>query len=651
MQRIGKVAHICAQAYADFIKNTSDEKRINDFWSPATCIYGEENSLYNLSRVAEYKEFCSCFSNNALVSRNYGSIPDVGQDKIKVFEENNTPIYCVFRNEHYSIIKLGKYLYLYLNKYVRVQLYTNYDELTFSQITRVLGNSDVANPIAKIKDDVTKQQMLNAISKNEKRLKEQKDNIKKEIDNFKKRQEEELKRYESLLQQRQEQLSKQRERMLNELFILDNSLFNVRIALGDAFEVVHARSGARCALETPVIVYQKFRYLEEEIVKQGIYGETVVSAQNFCDNHNSIESIIAQNDRLLNTLCPTNKCVVVCKMTENNEYFQYDSNNLVKNIELLHGDQLCIICRDNECVDIVWLDENIILKDNVFITDNTVLEDSELLTPDTELRSKATEIALDRARVLFIIEILIRNKVLCIPDSYAQDIRNSEYIRFSNADKFITHKQYMSMSEYMRVVNKAEKCHKNDDIFVFQRITGSNYTQRNAYASSRSYTEYRGRGYADRAKDATVEQGFNKISYIEKSESKYDDEYNLYVSATKFWSDHNAKANIRIYDNEFINLTYVSTNLLKYWIESKDIGTRVPLSYAQVAYYLIKMYDIIKNRETKEIELIQKYCDIKIDSSTIDLLTRWKFENNVRSVNTKNVKQFVLFYTEQRKGE
>ena len=185
---------------------------------------------------------------------------------------------------------------------------------------------------------------------------------------------------------------------------------------------------------------------------------------------------------------------------------------------------------------------------------------------------------------------------------------------------------------------KIENCKVGDTILVVQRANGSSYAY-NGYR--RDYHEYRGNGDKDRAHDAHVSTGLNKINAIIEQRSWVKAEMCVFVSAEKEYSYSGARANVRIDEDEYINLTWVSSNHIQYWIDSKKIGGFSCNSYAQLCTLLKESLQHVVNREKEEFELINKYTRYAYVPKHIDKLTEWKFENRVRRLHSRNVKKFI----------
>ena len=57
------------------------------------------------------------------------------------------------------------------------------------------------------------------------------------------------------------------DRLEKQLYVLDTELYSIRCFMGETVQFVHLRSGRHSTVETPVVLYQKIRYLDEEMGK------------------------------------------------------------------------------------------------------------------------------------------------------------------------------------------------------------------------------------------------------------------------------------------------------------------------------------------------------------------------------------------------
>ena len=159
-----------------------------------------------------------------------------------------------------------------------------------------------------------------------------------------------------------------------------------------------------------------------------------------------------------------------------------------------------------------------------------------------------------------------------------------------------------------------------------------------------------GKGYVWKSTNTQYE-----FTGIKKETFFYDDlnEYKYYISVEKpeSWNsnrkeDSNVRANIQIYRDEFINLTYLSSTILRYFMSTKKIGGYFGTNFAYAIKYLHKALKFIENREKKEYQLINNYYT-KGDASTIDkidlILIDYKYQNKIKELTDRKAKKFAEY--------
>ena len=638
MKKLGIVTNIRYEDYINHLK--SIENRTETYWNPKCSIWGEEFCLYTLTNTKhldqkEDDDLLRKSFHSSLLSDNLNSYSiEKLKNKIELFFETNTPIPYVYRNNYITVINLSGDLEAILNEFIEIKELTNFNGLTFSKILELSnnGSTEISSQLPSNMKDKSINDISLELESKKKELEELKEKNYQEIERLRDEQQKQLDALRDELNLKEQELIIKKDKLLDDIFMIEDKIFDLRIIFQEAFNIVQVKKGKRCDIDRPIVIYQKFRYLEDEIVRLA-----TLRAEDFSGNHKQVEKLVEKCPTLLETLCPSEKCVTVCRMTENDKYYVKDiARDICEAIETLHGKQLCLIIRDGENIDIVWIDEDIVLKDNLFLTENTQLNEQEVITENTKLRSKTIKIALNRKYLMLILQTCINNNIIRLPEKVSI-LENTPHIIFTDADKLLNIDKYPYLSEYVRECNKYENCKVGDDIIIVQRASGSNWSY-SGY--SRQYSHYRGNGYEDRAHDAYINTGLNKINLMLPSQDKwYDDE--IFVSCEKTYSDKGARANVKIYRDEFINLTFVSSNHIKYWIDSKKIGGFSALNYAQVCTFLKDALELVNKREYHEFDLINSKIKFEYNSNNIDILTEWKFNNKVRKIHKMNVSKFI----------
>lgn len=149
-----------------------------------------------------------------------------------------------------------------------------------------------------------------------------------------------------------------------------------------------------------------------------------------------------------------------------------------------------------------------------------------------------------------------------------------------------------------------------------------------------------GRGEADRTFDCTVPEGLNRVNFLEADEYGH---CKIYVSAKKIYSPCGATANILCRDNEYINITYMNSVWLKYYVQTKKMG-KYAEDYAKMIKHFKRAIEVITEREAEEMAYIKKYYP---DADQIPewqvLLSHWKLNHHIRFINDFQAKRIAKY--------
>lgn len=122
----------------------------------------------------------------------------------------------------------------------------------------------------------------------------------------------------------------------------------------------------------------------------------------------------------------------------------------------------------------------------------------------------------------------------------------------------------------------------------------------------------------------------------------------LFVSAKK--SDFNyygeqtdSRANMEIFQFEYLNLTFLNSVYLKYAIQNRKMGGwsrgGETVEYADSIRYLNAALEYIRNRETEEAEMLGKYMELYQDWQ-VDV-SEWRLEHNYHRLTYARAKKFA----------
>ena len=442
--------------------------------------------------------------------------------------------------------------------------------------------------------------------------------------------------------QKQALLEEKMNQLKSELYILESEIYSIRCFLGEVVDFIKLRSGATAPAEAPITLFQKMRFLDDELGK-------LVSVYDFdFGDVKLFEKLLQDRDDILDVFCPNDKCVSLVRISKTNTYFGYDDvGELMKEYEVYHGLRIGILVRNGENLYMGWTDESKInIPDDMFYSPGAKVVNSEDAGETTSI-----EEAVSRYFIFSILQGALQNKqMLTLPDGVKADFsKPSEHIIYSVADTWLCDNRYGTFDEMI------DKC--NSRINVGDYVLSLEWN--NNKDGYRGHSDYRNLTRGLSVKD----RGIYPIRLIEENDSKYSIcEYSYYVSLKKNTDDEyvwkgyellprqrDSYALFRIYEDEFINLTYMNSTWLKYVITTKNLGTKkYRLSnFAEAIRYLNDALKFIKEREKEEARYIGQYVD-NITEDTWVQVTEFKLEKGVRNINDYQAKRFAKWLTSKK---
>lgn len=438
-----------------------------------------------------------------------------------------------------------------------------------------------------------------------------------------------------------------KEKLEQELFILESEIYSIRCFTGEVIDFVKLRSGNATAVDHPITLFQKLRFLDEELAK-------IASIYNFdFADYELFETLLKKREDVVETFCPNEKSVTLIRVSRTNKAYGYASlpyGPVLAEYEVYHGEKIGILIRNGENLYLGWTDdEKINIPENMFYMPGETVVTDEDGNGNTDSSTPIKEAA-SRYFVFSILQGALANKKLfTLPEGVkAKFSEPSEYIIYSSADDWLVDNRYGTFDAMIDRVN--EKISVGDDILALEYLSDGNYRNNGGWGGRFEYN--RDRNFSHRTHDTYFHNGsIYKINLIE-------DEDDYYVSLPKSNMDYiyrggryykrqrEARANFRVYSDEFINLTYMNSVWLKYVITTRNLGGRGRMShFAEVARYLNKALEFVKEREKEECSLIEKYLPaLSEDSEWPAKLSEWKLEKGVRKITDFQAKRFVKYY-------
>ena len=405
-----------------------------------------------------------------------------------------------------------------------------------------------------------------------------------------------------------------------------------------------------------------------------------------------ISSLVGSLFIALDVFAPNERCVTLVRLSRTGRRFKMSEiyANMLEEYRLYHGNTVGIVIRNGENVYIGWTD-----AEQVHVTDDFIMEvdpkafhvNNDFIGQETEAeretrliqeRTNARQVAAELVSRIFIFNILQgivdNSDLLPLPEGITIS-RESECVKFSMADKWLSDNRFGSFADIVERCNEPE-LHKGDTILTVQFLRPQ-YENRNIY---RQWQNDRGRGEKNRTWDCSVSDcqvypinlveydeprqrtyyRYNGIRYVtngdgsslskdaEIIETKWERDPHFFVSVKKTESNSGtARSNFEIYPDEVINLTYMNSVWLEYAINNRNLGGWVvghqAVDYAYGIRYLNTALEHVRRREAEESALLNEADPTYISTHPEwpVQLSEWKLATGIRRLTPRSTKQFL----------
>lgn len=407
------------------------------------------------------------------------------------------------------------------------------------------------------------------------------------------------------------ELQEKIKRYEHEILIMRSDLTAFEYRNGLTVDFMNIHKGANAPVNQPIIIHQKLIYLDEDLPRlKDLYDV----------NSGSLEVAIKHSPALLEHICPTSKGITFLKMR--NSAGRYELNNTVmKFVRDVMANEVGVLIRNGENTWLTWLDS----KDISLSADSFTSKSSNEETSLSLLQSRYYLFNL-------IMGLIERNEILQL-DHVPTNMFADPGIIWSNADSQIADSTYVELSKIIPILNRYSKV--DDPIYVLNSFTDTATYEAGRYGGG---TTERGRGDNALTDNTSVKKGLSKIKGIDYFS---DFTYRYYVGGEKGigWSgDSKISPSLYIEEDEFINLKFLNSKLIDYYIHTKRIG-KISNSgrYVDYSHMLPILFGIKKALEEQE-----KIDRLHITSQDYDLnlLTAFKILHDVRVITPYQAKRY-----------
>ena len=569
---------------------------------------------------------------------------------------NNFYWSLIAKSDKYCVIEYGKKRLFILEQFIDIINIETYTDYTPIEVRQLLLNNNIKSD-SYLPSEMT-QLSINKVKKERNKVNSKMEQLKSDMEDIKANKNKELELLQKEIDEKIEILNKKKEVMMqelvdkmnefeyklkelkNQIFMLKTEIYSIRCFAGETIELIQLRNGKSENIETPIVLNQKMLYLNEDLAKtMSIYTDDIEG------NYKLLEEVLKYSDTVMEMFCPQTKCISFFRCSKTNKTYFYNSDDdILESYDMLHGNKVGFVVRNGENLYVGWLEEewdddkSDMDKHTLSFTEDVMYEpqvkqvDENNKTPDTHVSE-----AVSRYFALSVVQGLIENgKILNVPEKV--DVRfASKYIIHNYADAWLDDNRYGNFADFVENIN--EYNHVGDTILVIQSIRESN---------DETYNANRARGELNTTRDCKVSSGLYKINLIE------NDRIFIAVKKDDWWNERKNRANFEVETSEFINLEYMNSIWMKYFIDTKKIGQfgssrdsvtgyHSSLDYSYLIKYFKIAYKFLTDREFDEEELIKQYVDDISKYNWKELISYWKIINNVRNFTDRRAKQFAKY--------
>lgn len=488
---------------------------------------------------------------------------------------------------------------------------------------------------------------------------------------------------ESLMQELRKKMADMeamKEDLENQIYLLDAQIYAIRCFAGEVVKFTKICNGKAAAITVPIVIHQKLHFLDEDMGRLASIYDIQWNQLDLFENFLK-HSPIAQE-----TFVPNERCVSLVRLSKDGKTIGENNDlpfqNLLKQYDYYHGKTIGIIIRNGENIYVGWTDEKRInIEDDLILSKPTVEISSCELTKS--MRKRLVDGIISRSFVYNILQGVVEHTPILPLPAGVQLNKPSDYVIYAVADQWITDNRFGSFNDIIERCNK--EIQKDDKILTVQHLIA----EHGLHSRYNSWENVRGRGEANRTHDVHADDctiySINLVEYdppvrmirykkriklgLESREEWYEyttkaggtslsdecvilEEYDhidrhVFISLKKRYSySGEARANFEIYENEYINLTYLNSVWLEWVVTNKTLGgwtiKNQCVNYAYAIRYLKKALDYVRKRELLEKALLDA-IDPNICSTPEwqVMLSEWKLEKRIRKLTPYQAKRFA----------
>lgn len=512
-----------------------------------SCWYNSLWQSYFYSKQEIYKNAVPVIERKHYVGLGYTSTIDKSPEFISLMDalaDEGQRLTAYYADDTAAIVGHLDHKYILPAELVEVECLKDYSALTSGELA-ALGDKQMSeamlpaniggSSVKTLEDELAEEKQK--ISDAEEKCKQAIEEIRQEA----LRKEQELK---ELLAKETEKLRVVKEELENKLYVLDTQIYGIRCYLGEVVDFTQIRAGKAASEDVPVVMFQKMRFLDEEMGKY----LSLYTFGAFEDDNETLIKALKERDDLRDIFCPADRCITVLRNSRTGKAVKLSDKvaNMLERYEYLHGTQIAILVRDGENLFIGWTDEEKIhiSSDDMFLRPGVSVKEvenedeeygfghrywskEEKIKAEKKIEKAAIEERISRYFLVSILQGMIdRGGLINVPQK-TKITEESDLVKFSFAEGWLKDTTYGTFED---ILNKSKDIAVKKGEIV---LTGMLVTRDDIHAYGRNYnSEYaafsndRGIGDKNRTHGACI-PGFelmpiNKVLKKAKVEVTFD---------------------------------------------------------------------------------------------------------------------------------
>ncbi len=411
-------------------------------------------------------------------------LEDIGE-KLQLFYLDETACVIGYENKQF----------LMNPAFVKPEYLKDYSMLTGSEMKSLTGSVSSTGLLPATMEDNSVKSLSDKKSKAEKALEDTKAEIQAKEEEIRQEMYKRIEEMKALMQEKLGELNEKVEQYQKEIFILESQIFSIRCYTGEVIKFHQIRSGKPAPEVEPLVLYQKIRFLDEEL------GKHIAIFDFDGEDDKRLIPLLKARDDIAELLAPGSKSLTILRTSRTGRFIAANENvdNVLAEYEMYHGKQLALLLRDGENLYIAWCDaDNIVINEENAFYSTAKQTEERAEGADSAINNAETGIheALSRYYLLAILQGMIDARIIFdFPEPVNVMDPSQKYVVFSLAEGWITENKYGTFAEMLEKVRRIP-VKKGDDIITILGLSPDRHGKYQKYCNDR------GIGYKNRTSEA-----------------------------------------------------------------------------------------------------------------------------------------------------